>query len=51
MSRRHQIPKHETWNTFYLITWERTQSGNEIGPVYVILQNIKNILWKIWPGN
>ena len=51
------MPKHETRNTFYWITWEVTQSGNEICPVYVMLQNkiflsknyLKNVAWKLVP--
>ena len=54
----HQMPKHDTWNTFCWITWEVIQSGNEIWPVYVILQNeifyqknyVKNVAWKLVPG-
>ena len=53
-----QIPKNETRNTFYWITWEvKIQSGNKILTVYVILQKKKKkkkivyqkILWKLWP--
>ena len=33
----HQMPKHETRNTFYWITWE-VNTFDEIWPVYVILQ-------------
>ena len=41
--------KHKTLNNL-----ESKQSGNEIWPVYVILQKKKNyrkILRKMWPGN
>ena len=37
MSWRHQMPKHETRNTFYWVT----QSGDEIWPVYVTLHEKK----------
>ena len=43
--------EHET---FYWITWEVKQSGDEIWPVYVTLQKkicYQKILWKIWPKN
>ena len=48
-------PKHETENTFYWITWKQTKPGNEIWPVYVILQkkffyqktSMKNGVWKL----
>ena len=48
------MPKHETRNTFYRKHFIETQSGNEIWPVFVMLQK-KNfhlkILQKMWPGN
>ena len=54
MSWRHQMPEHEARNTFYWITWEVTQSGNEIWPAYVTFQNeifYQKILRKVWPGS
>ena len=53
MSWRHQMPNHETQNTFYRIIMV-PQFGNEIGPVYVILQKktfYQKILLKMRPGN
>ena len=50
ISWHHQMPKHETQNTFHLITWE----VNTIRPVYATLQNKKfyqTIIWKMWPGH
>ena len=38
MSCRHQMPKHETRNIL-LNNLGSKQSGNEIWPVYVVLQN------------
>ena len=38
ISRRHQVPKHETRNTFHGITFYISQSVNEISPVYITLQ-------------
>ena len=43
ISWHYQMPKHETRNTFYWITWKGTQSVNEIWPFYVILQKSKII--------
>ena len=57
MSWRHQMPKHETRNTFYWITWEVRQSGDEICPAYNIRKenflskkSMKNMAWKLVPG-
>ena len=57
MSWRHQMPKHETRNTFYWITWEVRQSGDEICPAYNITKenflskkSMKNMAWKLVPG-
>ena len=46
VSLRHQVPKHKTRNTFFWLTWEITQSVNEIWPVHVISQK-KKIYQKI----
>ena len=53
ISRRHQVPKHETRNTFHGITFYISQSVNEISPVYVILQkkNYQKIRQKLRPEN
>ena len=45
MSWRHQMPKHELLNNF-----GSKQSGNEIWPIHVTLQNktfYQKIIWKI----
>ena len=48
------MPKHETRNTNYRITWGVTQYGNEIWPVYVVLLNKffhLRIISKMWARN
>ena len=56
ISWRHQLPKHETSNKFYCITWEVNTVWYEIWPNYVILQKKKfyqkipqNVAWKLFP--
>ena len=46
----------QAWNTKQILlnNLECKQSGNEIWPVYVTLQDnifYHKILWKMWPGN
>ena len=54
MSWRHQMPKHETWNTFYWITWEVNTIWwwNLVSLCNITKENFlsKNSM-KIWPGN
>ena len=40
MTSSNETSEHETRNAFYWIIWE-VKSGNEISPVYVILQKKK----------
>ena len=52
------MPKHETQNIFYRITWKinTVWCGNKIRPGYVTLQNnfllknfLKKVAWKLLP--
>ena len=42
------MPKRKTSNIFHRITWEVNTVCNEVWPVFVLLQRIKqNLYWKI----
>ena len=46
------MPKYKTRNPFYSISWEGTQSINQIRSVYVTLQKKKihqKVVQKVWP--